>query len=183
MTQPVSAPAQAAPDIAALIREAVREATAPLQAQISTLQATQPKFVKLPPTRQPSRRSYQPPEELRVQALKLHRGESATGQTRWYDTAMGRDSLPEEYRPIFRPGDIVRLNPETVAWSDTRTWGEILGTRKTNPLGIGEVICTMGRTDSWEFKYKVSIPGESSGSGNGYRESELLFYEDEQVAV
>ena len=164
-------------DIAALIKAAISEAVKPLLAEIDTLKAGQTRFVKVPPTQRRSRRTYEPPEALQAQAVKLHKGESANGTARWFDTARGMEQLPEEYRPIFRPGDLVRLNLEAKAWGDSRTWGEILAGRTVNPQGLGEIVCTMGKTETWEFKYKVNIPGESNGNGNGYRESELLFYD------
>ena len=169
---------QEAPDFAAIIRAAVNEAVAPLQEQVNRLQAGQPRFVKLPPAQRRRNRTYEPPDDLKVRSLKLHQGESANGQTRWLDTDNGRAGIPNEYRPIFRPGDVVRLNPDINPWGSVKTWGEVLPQIKDNPQGVGEVVCTMYMTETWEPKYKVQIRGLTTGSGDGFRESELLPYDD-----
>ena len=185
MTEKSTAAVQDSPvtaaDIAALIRTAVNEAVGPLQAEVARLQAGQPRFVKLPPTQRRRPRTYEPPEALQAAATRnLHRGQQANGQTRWLDTPEGRKSIPDDYRPIFGPGDLVRLNPDAPMWgAEGRTWGEVLPSVKDNSQGIGEVICTMFMTETWEPKYKVQVKGLSNGSGDGFRESELLPYEPE----
>src|SRR3990167_10188026 len=83
--------------------------------ELTALRQQQPKIVRRPSHVRRAERSYTPPEALQRQAMKgLAQGESAMGNQRWYDSPRGRSTLPEEYRPIFQPGDIVRLNPDVV---------------------------------------------------------------------
>ena len=153
------------------------EEAAALRERIQDLERKQPKFVRNRPEGNLRARTYVPPEALRRQSMKnLAKGQNDGGTTRWLDTPQGRDSLPPEYRPVFQPGNIVRLNPDAVIFgSDGKTWGDLLEARSLD--GVGEVVGTMYITDTWEPKYKVSIRGLTNGSGDGFRESELLPYE------
>lgn len=163
--------------LAALVRDTVEASVAPLRDEVAQMRAGQPRFVRLPPAQQPSARAhtYEPPEALRKR--KLAKGQSMEQQSRWLDTPQGRQGLPPSSRPIFSPGDLVRLNPDAEIWGGGgRTWGEVLAKERTNPEGIGEVTGTMGLTETFEPKYKVSIRGFSLGA-SGFRESELLPYD------
>ena len=162
-------------DIAALIRAAVAEATAPMQEEITRLRSAQPTFIRAKAEPRREEPTYTPPEDLTKKARQgLPAGESAGATARWYDTARGRATIPQQYRPIFRPGDRIRINPESPIWGQAdKTWGEVLAqTNVTNHLGEGTILGTMGMTATWEPKYKVDMPG---GLPEGYRESELLF--------
>lgn len=154
----------------------VEEAEA-LRTRIAQLEKLQPKIVRVRPEQQSRARTYEPPEALRKRAIKaLNRGETASGTARWYDTPTGRQSVPPEYRPVFSPGDTVRINPDApVHGGDGKTWADVLA--NVGIEGVGEVVGTMYITGSWEPKYKVLVPGLTHGSGDGFRESELLPYE------
>lgn len=162
-----------APDYEALLKDALD--------RIHQLEAMQPKFTKMQVAPK-KKRSYKAPEELAVavaRRTKLGKGQSASGQTKWFDTPEGRATIPEEYWPLFSPGDIVVLNPNAQVWGgEGRTWGEILG-EKVHQVS-GEILGTMYLTETWEPKYKVAMPGVGSGQGAtiGLRESELLPYEE-----
>ena len=150
-----------------------------LRAEVARLKAAQPKFVRAAPVRPARQRTYEPPERLRQLATKrLAKGETVGGQTRWLDTPQGRESLPPAYRPIFYPDDMVQLNPEAPIWGgDGKIWGDILNNPEVKSTGIGTVVGTMYSTETFEPKYKVQIPGLTHGSGDGFRESELLPYD------
>lgn len=165
---------------------------AALRAELAELKTAQakPQFVKMRQSVTPRQRTYVPPERLRAQAMKtLAKGESSGAATRWWDTPEGRSKLPPEYRPVFGPGDLVRVNPDApvfggpVALKDAKntiigsadTWGELLN--HLNLEGVGEVVGTMLITDTFEPKYKVNVAGLTTGFGGGFRESELLPYE------
>lgn len=174
------APEVAPMDIAALIRAAVNEAMAPLQAKVDALQAGQPKIVRLPPSGpQRRQRSYVPSDELFVNGRtpKLRAGQNAQGTTRYLDTPEGRKNIPADYLPVFGPGDAVRINPDATVWGADITWGAVLASRemRDNPQGLGEVLGTMYLTETWEPKYKVQVRGMGAV---GLRESELLFFDD-----
>ncbi len=164
--------------LAVLLRNAVDAAVGPINERIDRISAGQSKIVKKPATdRRPTGRTYEPPEELRKR-MRGPKGYEAMETSRWLDTPQGRRALPEEYWPAFRPGDLVRINPDVVPRGDTRPWSEILPKHATNKEGLGEIISTMHHGKSWEPKYKVAIAGFSGGDC-GLWESELLPYEPE----
>jgi hypothetical protein len=146
-----------------------------LRAQLAELQHRMPGYRRMQPVRQNTQRSYEPPEDLRAAAKRVGGvGSEGAGSSRWLDTPQGRAAIHPDYRPIFRPGDIVTINPNAAGWGNPRTWGEILG--DTVHGFVGEVVGTMFMTRTWEPKYKVSFAGMTHGSGDGFRESELLPY-------
>ena len=151
-----------------------------LKSRIAELERAQPKFVKMErEPRNPRARTYAPPENLVKQVMKgLAKGQETQGTVRWLDTQQGRQTIPPDYRPLFGPGDLVRLNPEAPVWQmEGKTCGDLLGNPALKSDGIGEIVGTMYMTETWEPKYKVKIGGITKGSGAGFRESELLPYD------
>lgn len=178
----MAAEAQAAPQfdmqaLATLIKDTVEATVGPLREELAEVRQGTPRFVKTQgPAPSPRRNTYVPPDDL-INRRRLSKGQSDHQTARWLDTARGRETIPPDHRPIFRPGELVRLNPEASQHGDSRTWGEILANDRINPEGIGEIVGTMYNDKSWQPKYKVAIRGFSGGTV-GVRESELLPYDD-----
>lgn len=147
-----------------------------LRARVAELEQSRPKFIPMQQAQMRTReRRYTPSAQLVRAAMRgLAKGGAAQGQTRWLDTPQGREGIPPDYRPIFAPGDMVILNPEAVIWGSERTWSEVLDDKIHT---VGTIVGTMYMTNTWEPKYKVQFQGITKGSGDGFRESELLPYE------
>ena len=149
-----------------------------LLARVENLETRQPQYV--PMRREETRRetmanTYQPPEALMAQAKKsLTRADQmASGNTGPLANPENIAKIPPQYRPVFRSGSIVRINPDSLIWgSEDRRWGEILAARQSD--GVGEVLAITYMTKTWEPKYTVYVHGVTGQTGDGFRESELL---------
>lgn len=186
------------------ILEGLNGLTAMLQAQgqrlediaerTALLEAKQPRIVPGPrPPSDPRAGTYRAPEELRARGLKtLQKPDQRVGGRLSNDTEQAINSLPPEYRPIFREGDLVRLNPDALQYGsitqfdykentypEGRTWREVLEARRSaHILDIaGEVKRVERITPTYEPKYKVVFPGFTAAGGDGFRESELIWYD------
>jgi hypothetical protein len=150
--------------------------------RLDNLESERPKFV--PMTHEDplddSVGTYIPPEALMGRAMKALKGagDKVGGGSQYIETREARDKIPPQYRPVFRSGDQVRINPESQIHGavDNRgkpkIWGDVLTARGIN--GRGEIMATLYITKSYEPKYRVHIPGLTRKNGDGYRESELL---------
>lgn len=145
--------------------------------RIRMVEGGRPQFVPMrrepkapPPT------PYRPPEELVKQAKAGLRkdGDSSSRRTNYLENPEFAKRLPPEYRPVFRSGDMVRINPEAQVFGSDKVWGDILRARQTE--GVGEVLSIQYITKTYEPKYTVVVPGLTQKDGDGFRESELLPY-------
>lgn len=164
---------QDSPSLDALLArfDALEAENAALRGEVAQLQAQQPKFVKMARPEQRRKGGYVPPEELRAQAMKtLGRGQRAGGHRDILDDPTKLNDIPVQYHPIFETGDTVVLNPNAeIHGGEGRVWGQI-----AQADGFGEVLGRMGRSESWEWKYRVVVPGLTRPEGDGFYEHELL---------
>src|SRR3990167_4373856 len=118
--------------------------------------------------------TYQPPDVLKAQSLKgLRAGQAASGSIGPLDLPENIAKLPPQYRPIFRSGQLVRINPDALVWGTTaKRWVDVLSDRHSS--GDGEVTAIQFMTKTWEPKYTVYVEGFTGKTGDGFRESELL---------
>jgi hypothetical protein len=168
------------------LAEATEAQLEALSQRVSAIEGKQPKFVPMEkPARSNRVGTYRPPEQLdevRARGMKTltEPGQSAGGRRNILEIDVNR--LPPEYRPVFRQGDLVRINPdakihrsETEAEPEGRTWGQVL--EKFNSDGIGEVKALMYISKTYEPKYRVRVPGVTPQTGDGFMEAELLPYD------
>lgn len=161
-------------DVTALLGT-ISEQLGQLSQRIAAVEDRQPQF--RPMQRAPARiapEPYRPPEQLLKEAKANLRkeGDTASGRTNYLQNPEHAKKLPPEYRPIFRSGDTVRINPDAKVFGSDKVWGDVLQTKNTP--GIGEVLAIQYITKSFEPKYTVIVPGLTQRDGDGFRESELL---------
>lgn len=108
-------------------------------------------------------------------------GDTASGHKGALDRPGEIAKLPPQYRPKFRSGQMVRINPESWIWEgrddegnpkSSRRWGEML--TKLRIDGVGEILHIQMMDKTWQPKYTVFIRGLTKTTGDGFRESELL---------
>lgn len=148
-----------------------------LEAENAELKAKQPKFQPMQRIERPRSGGYVPPEELRKRDMKeLHsNGQMLARNLSVYDNPQRWADVPEQYRPVFQTGDLVAVNPEAQVHGSDKTWGEVsLPGGGTASQVVGEVVATLGRSRTWEPKYRVRIPGLTRSGGDGFHESELV---------
>lgn len=75
--------------------------------------------------------------------------------------------------PQFRPGDHVRIDPESTreGFPEGQTWGQVLSKVKSDGYGVVQRTLWFGKGGLW--KYKVRVPGLTGKSPDGFYESEL----------
>lgn len=150
--------------------EELRQTVDSQRAEIAALQGQQPRFVPMKRPQKPQRELYRPPEELKAFALQnMGRGGRAAGSLSVLDDPKVTGQSPPGFAPVFQTGDRVMLNSEAKIHGSDRLWGEI-----ATAGGEGEVLSRMHRSDSWEWKYRVVIPGLTQPQGDGFWEHELL---------
>ena len=162
--------------------DAILDSLKPLEEKVTLLserleqvENKTPQFTPIrrePTSRETLADTYAPPEQLmrRVMGQVQRDGDTRTGQQGRMDDPNYLKTIPPKSRPVFRSGDIVRINPEALKWGSDRYWRDILGERP----GVGEVLARQYMTKTYEPKYTVHIPGITGVRGDGFRESELL---------
>lgn len=120
--------------------------------------------------------TYAPPSVKDLQATMI-RSLNAAGQT--VSRSIGPmenpamlDKIPPKYHPLYRSGDLVRLNPGKALHGSDKLIGEMLDERGSN--GKGEIVRIQGLTKSYQPKYSVYVQGLTTRNGDGYLESQLL---------
>jgi hypothetical protein len=120
--------------------------------------------------------TYIPPNVTALRATMI-RSLNASGQT--ISRSIGPmenpemlDKIPAKYHPIYRSGDLVRLNPEKQLHGSDKLIGEMLEEKAS--AGEGEIVRIQGLTKSYQPKYSVYIRGLTTRNGDGFLESQLL---------
>lgn len=150
------------------------------------LEAERPKFVPMRrPDPDPRRGTYQLPEELRARGMASLKkvGQMVGGRSGPMDNPDYIQMLPPEYRPVFMQGETVKVNPEAIIHGtitklkpEGRKWGEVL--EEIGSDGVGQIMAVVYIRQSYEPKYRVLVPYLTPPNGDGFNESELLFYDN-----
>jgi hypothetical protein len=154
------------------------ETIASLQERIDSMEGNAPRFVPMKTEDDPRRQmanTYVPPQELWKRDVKslTQDGQTVQRTVSPLENPAYLNNLPARFRPIFRSGDIVRVNPDKEIWgAEGRRWRDVLEKAKSD--GVGEVVAVQHRTKTFEPKYSVFVKGLTPRSGEGFRESELL---------
>lgn len=166
-----------------MLIESQQQTIASISDRLATLEQGRPRFV--PQKKQdthPTRDTYMPPADLlkRARALLKKAGDSVGGRLNYLEDPEFARKLPPAYRPIFRSGDIVHINPDATIHGSDKNWGEVLTAHKI--IGTGEILAVQYITGNYEPKYTVAVPGLTRPEGDGFRESELLPGEADDAA-
>ena len=153
------------------------EAVQGLTSRMERLESTAPQFVPSisPDMDKPKLETYVPPEALRRGDIRslTQDGQTVSRTVGPLENARTLKNIPPAYRPFFRSGDLVRINPDATVWgSKGRKWRDVLA--KTESEGVGQVMSVQLLTSTFEPKYTVFVKGLTQRNGDGYRESELL---------
>lgn len=151
-----------------------------LEQRVEGLESSSPsQFTAQVPERDPrehTANTYKPPSVQQLQATMI-RSLNAAGQT--VSRSIGPlenpamlDKIPPKYHPIYRSGDLVRLNPEAPMHGSDMLLGTWMEDNETD--GRGEIVRIQGLTKSYEPKYSVYIRGLTTRNGDGYLESQLM---------
>ena len=165
--------------------------------RVAQLETKQPRIVPGPrPPSDPRAGTYRPPDEIRARGMaSLKKAGEQVGARFSNDVEQTIASLPPEYRPAFREGDQVILNPDAIQFGsitqfdykdspypEGRTWREVLSPRNLRILDIVGTIQRVERiTPTYEPKYKVVFPGFTAAGGDGFREAELIWYDGDSA--
>lgn len=155
-----------------------------MEARLTALEERQPaQFTPMRSEEDPRKAeigTYQPPEALMKQSIKglTRDGQQTSGNRGPMENPEYVSKLPPKYRPVFRSGARVRINPDAVVHGTATnadgpvSWRDALA--KVKSPGDGEILAINYMRKTWEPKYTVFVRGLTPARGDGFSESELL---------